>query len=73
MRGFNLRLQVHGGMEVAAGFTSASTLDRVHAHRNGIVLVGGDALLRMSETAFGLGSLAGAAHELATHLRTHMI
>lgn len=60
-------------MEVAAGLTSASTLDRVHAHGDGVVLVCGDALLWMSETAFGLGSLAGTAHEFATHLRTHMI
>lgn len=60
-------------MEVAAGFTSASTFHRIHAHRDGIVLVCGDALLWMSETAFGFSSLAGTAHEFATHLRTHMI
>lgn len=59
-------------MEVAAGFTSTPTLDRVHANRQGIVVVYGDALLWVSETALGFGSLAGTADEFATHLRAHI-
>lgn len=63
-----VRLQVQGGVEIAAGVADAAALDGVHAHRDTAVVVRGHGRRRVREAALGLGALARAAQELPAHL-----
>lgn len=65
-----VRLQVQGGVEIAAGVAAAAALDGVHAHGDGAVRVRGHGTRGVREPALRLRPLARATLELAAHLRT---
>jgi hypothetical protein len=59
-------------MKIATGWTSASTLNGVHANSYGAIVMC-YTIFRMSETALWLSSLTGTTNKFATNLKLYSL